>query len=57
MQLLKAIDEWTEILDRGGRLGVVYMDFMKAFDTVPHRRLLLKLEHCGIGGQSPRMDQ
>ena len=30
-------------------MDVVYLDFQKAFDKVPHRRLLLKLKVHGIG--------
>ena len=48
LQLLKVIDKWTEILDRGGVIDVIYCDFQKAFDTVPHRRLLHLLEYYGI---------
>ena len=51
LQLIKVIDDWTEILDKGVILGVVYMDFQKAFDTVPYRKLLSKLEHYGIKGK------
>ena len=39
LQLLHVLDIWTEILDQGGTLDVVYCDFMKAFDKVPHQRL------------------
>jgi hypothetical protein len=49
-QLLKIIDKWTEILDEGKVLEGVYMDFQKAFDTVPHGRLLQKLQYYGITG-------
>ena len=48
LQLLKVIDSWTEILDRGGCVDVIYCDFMKAFDTVPHHRLINVLEYYGI---------
>ena len=48
LQLLQVMDKWTEILDRGGCVDVVYCDFQKAFDTVPHRRLLTVLEYYGI---------
>ena len=44
LQLLRVMDEWTEILDHGGQIDSIYMDFMKAFDKVPHRRLLKKME-------------
>ena len=30
-------------------MNVVYLDFQKAFDKVPHQRLLLKLKAHGIG--------
>ena len=50
LQLLRVIDEWTEILDNGGSIDVIYFDFMKAFDKVSHSRLILKLKSYGIGG-------
>ena len=44
LQMLTVLDIWTEILDQGGELDVIYCDFMKAFDKVPHKRLLLKIK-------------
>ena len=32
LQLLKVINTWTETLDNGGCINVMYYDFMKAFD-------------------------
>ena len=44
------VEEWTDILESGGTIDVCYMDFMKAFDKVPHRRLLEKVKSYGIDG-------
>jgi hypothetical protein len=44
------LDCWTRILDEGGLVDAVYLDFQKAFDTVPHQRLLLKLSGYGVTG-------
>lgn len=49
-QLLQVLDRWTAILDQGGSVDSIYLDFAKAFDTVPHRRLTLKLKSYGVGG-------
>ena len=48
-QLLIAIELWTELLDTGAPLDVIYLDFKKAFDSVPHKRLLSKLDAYGLG--------
>ena len=37
-QLLNGMGEWTSVLAEGGQIDVVYMDFQKALDTVPHRK-------------------
>ena len=33
----------------GSPVDIIYLDFQKAFDKVPHQRLLLKLKAHGIG--------
>ena len=40
----------TSDLDSGNSLDLVYLDFEKAFDKVPYRRLSKKVEAHGIGG-------
>jgi hypothetical protein len=40
----------TAELDKGNSVDLVYLDFAKAFDKVPYRRLSKKLEAHGIGG-------
>ena len=45
---LETFEQWTQILDDGDCIDVIYMDFMKAFDKVPHLRLLVKLQSYGI---------
>ena len=49
-QLLSYLDECANSIVEGNVIDVVYLDFWKAFDTVPHHRLLSKLEAHGISG-------
>ena len=44
------MDEWADILNSGGTIEVCYTDFMKAFDKVPHKRLLAKIKSYGNEG-------
>ena len=50
--LLMMVHELAETVDKGWQMGIVILDFPKAFDHVPHRRLLGKLHHYGIRGQT-----
>ena len=50
-QLLLAIEEWSSSVERGDPVDVIYLDLAKAFNTVPPKRLLLKLKTFGIGGK------
>ena len=45
------MEEVTEAIDRGEEVDVIYLDFAKAFDKVPHKRLLSKLRRYGIKGK------
>ena len=54
-QLIEAIDEWASIMNKGSsQIDVIVLDFSKAFDMVPHMRLLEKLKSCGITGNTKR---
>ena len=50
-QLLEVLDVWSRIFEDGDNIDVIYLDFAKAFDTVPHRRLLKMLDGYGIQGK------
>lgn len=48
--LLVSANEWTKLMDQKLPVDVLYLDFSRAFDKVPHHMLLHKLEHFGIRG-------
>jgi Reverse transcriptase (RNA-dependent DNA polymerase)/Endonuclease-reverse transcriptase len=48
--LLTFLEKVTASLDNGEAVDVIYLDFAKAFDTVPHERLKKKLKAHGITG-------
>ena len=47
-QLLVTINDWLFYLDQNIPVDAIYLDFRKAFDTVPLKRLLSKLHGYGI---------
>ena len=50
-QLLETLEEWTDLLDKNFSIDVIYLDFQKAFNTIPHQRLLSKVHAYRIRGQ------
>ena len=53
-QLLVTMEIWSELLDSGAPIEAIYLDFPKAFDTVPHQRLTRKLKAYGVTGNPLR---
>ena len=51
-QLIATIQELARELSEGKQLDVILLDFAKAFDKVPHQRLLYKLNYYGVRGQT-----
>ena len=49
--LLSYLETLTKLLDDGHAVDVLYLDFAKAFDKVPHSRLLAKCRGLGLGGR------
>ena len=50
--LLTCLELWTEMIENGEAVDVVYTDFSKAFDSVPHKRLINKMKSLGIDGNT-----
>ena len=48
--LISFYDKVTRLVDEGKAVNVVYLDFSKAFDTVPHNILMEKLAAHGLDG-------
>jgi len=42
--LLEAFDAWTRLLDKGYEIDVIYLEYQKAFNTVPHRSCSRRLK-------------
>ena len=51
-QLVVTIQELAKTQSEGKQIDAMLLDFSKAFDKVPHNRLLLKLDHYGIRGST-----
>ena len=50
--LLICIEKWTSMIELGLPIDIIYTDCAKAFDSVPHQRLLQKIKNLGIIGRS-----
>jgi hypothetical protein len=53
-QLIQTIDDILKNADERGHTDILILDFSKAFDTVPHARLMKKLQHYGINDKTHR---
>ena len=42
------MDGVTRMLDEGKNVNIIYLDFAKAFDKVPHHRLIGKVASIGV---------
>ena len=52
LQLIEFLGFATRAVNSSHKFDCIYLDFKKAFDSVPHKRLLIKLESMGIKGKA-----
>ena len=50
-QLLSYLDTCTDTMVSGGAVDTICFDLAKAFDSVPHERLVGKIKSHGINGK------
>ena len=53
-QLILTVQDLAKTLDNAGQADLILLDFSKAFDKVPHKRLLYKTGYYGIRGNTNR---
>ena len=49
-QLVTCYNDWAKARNRSQQRDIIFLDLSKAFESVPHERLLLKLQRHGIDG-------
>ena len=50
--LLEALNVWSEAMMHGIPVDVLFLDYSKAFDAVPHQRLIQQVKSFGIHGEA-----
>ena len=50
--LLEALNIWSEAVMHGIPVDILFLDYSKAFDSVPHLRLIKQVESFGIHGSA-----
>jgi hypothetical protein len=51
--LTESLNDWTLAVNNRQSVTVAYIDYRKAFDSVCHNKLFIKLSACGIAGSLP----
>ena len=46
--LIRVVNDWSQALDKGYEVCVIFFDVRKAFDSVPHALLLQKMRELGL---------
>jgi len=49
--LIESLEAWTQALDDGYGVDVIFLDYWKAFDSIPHKRLQEKLKLFGLNAK------
>ena len=50
--LLELLNDPTNNIDLGNAVDIITIDFAKAFDSINHNKLLVKLHSYGIAGKT-----